>query len=270
MPRSFTPRAIPAAVSPAVEDDEDRPTAIPAFDPEAFARASENRQRAAIEGGESTIDQARRLHAGGEHERALFLVTRLLELTPSHAEASALAGACRVAIERACVAAIGSPGDVLVSKVSPSELRRFALDPVAGFLFSRIDGATTVEEVLDICGLPRAEALRHLANLRSRGIVGVRGERSPLDPVVTVEDDGETHSGVLPIVSLPRTDAIPMLLLTDDELAQASLDAPDRALLEMVDDHRTLEQIVVDAGLDLVDGTLAFERLAEEGYLTFA
>ncbi len=91
------------------EERHERPTIVPDFDPEDFARDSEIRQHAAVpEGGEPTIDRARRLHLDGDHEQALFLLTRLMELAPLHPEASTLSNDCRQALERDCLAAIGS------------------------------------------------------------------------------------------------------------------------------------------------------------------
>jgi len=34
-----------------------------------------------------------------------------------------------------------------------------------------VDGVSTVEEVLDICGMPRLEALKTLADLLERGAI---------------------------------------------------------------------------------------------------
>ena len=48
------------------------------------------------------------------------------------------------------------------------------LDPRAAFLLSRIDGAMTVEDVLDVSGMPRLEALRGLALLVRRGAVVIK------------------------------------------------------------------------------------------------
>lgn len=159
---------------------DERPTIVPEFDPEDFARDTEIKRRAAIAvGGEPTIDQARRLHLDGDHEQALFLLTRLLELAPLHPEASKLARDCRQELERDCLAAVGSESAVLVGAVSPEELKRFTLDNVSCFLLSRMDGATTVEAILDISGLPRLLALRHLRGLIARGIVAVASRMKP-------------------------------------------------------------------------------------------
>ena len=109
------------------KESGDRPTLIPSFDPEAFARESEHRRRAAP----------------------------AVEASP----------------EEQCVAAICSIDSILVQAVSSDELKRMPLDNVGGFLLSLLDGATDVESVLDICGLPRPLALQHLRELVERGIV---------------------------------------------------------------------------------------------------
>jgi hypothetical protein len=157
-----------------IDDDfsesDERPTAIPPFDPEAFARDSETRQRTAPN-ATSTMDEAGKLHADGQYEDALFVMARLLETSPPHPEASALSVKCRAALERQCIAEIGSERAILIAAATPDELKEFALDNVSGFLVSLLDGTTDVETVLDLSGLPRLLALRHLRDLLRRGIV---------------------------------------------------------------------------------------------------
>jgi hypothetical protein len=157
----------------------ERATVVPAYDPEAFARDSELRQRVVPEAAdtEPTIDRARQLHREGQHEPALFLLTRLLELAPLHPEGSTLATECRAALERECLSAIGSASSVLVQAITAEELKTFSLDNVSAFLFTQIDGATDVETILDIAGLPRLLALRHLRGLVERGIVAAASSR---------------------------------------------------------------------------------------------
>ncbi|HEX8951177.1 MAG TPA: hypothetical protein VF945_04995, partial [Polyangia bacterium] len=48
------------------------------------------------------------------------------------------------------------------------------LEPRSAFLLSRIDGAMSVEDVLDVSGMPRLEALRVMALLVRRGAVVIR------------------------------------------------------------------------------------------------
>src|ERR1700722_16111637 len=133
-PSKTPPTGRPARQAP--ESDE-RPTVVPAFDPEVFARDSEVKQRAANAARhEPTIDRARQLHLSGEHDRALSVLTHLLDLAPLHAEATKLSIECRDTLERECLSAVGSASAILVSAVSPAELKAFALDNVSGFLFS--------------------------------------------------------------------------------------------------------------------------------------
>jgi hypothetical protein len=51
------------------------------------------------------------------------------------------------------------------------ELASAPLGPRAAFLLSRIDGSLTIDEILDVSGMPRLEAFRHLCQLFLRGIL---------------------------------------------------------------------------------------------------
>jgi hypothetical protein len=156
------------------DDASDRPTLVPDFDPEEFARDSEVRERASFRLlDEPTTLEARRLLRAREPEQALHLLEGLLELAPFHAEANAVSRECRAALEREWLAALGSGSAVLAVRVTPDELKRFALDHVSGFLLSLMDGSTDLETLLDLSGLPRLLALRNLRGLVARGIVEV-------------------------------------------------------------------------------------------------
>ncbi len=51
------------------------------------------------------------------------------------------------------------------------ELASAPISPRAAFLLSRIDGTLTLDEILDVSGMPRLEAYRHLCQLFLRGIL---------------------------------------------------------------------------------------------------
>jgi len=51
------------------------------------------------------------------------------------------------------------------------ELASAPISPRAAFLLSRIDGMLTIDEILDVSGMPRLEAYRHLTQLFLRGIL---------------------------------------------------------------------------------------------------
>jgi hypothetical protein len=59
--------------------------------------------------------------------------------------------------------------------LSRPELNATDLDHREYFLISLMDGATTIETILDICGMPSDEALAILESLERRGIVQVDG-----------------------------------------------------------------------------------------------
>jgi hypothetical protein len=64
--------------------------------------------------------------------------------------------------------------DQLVSvAVPPDQIRWLSLDHRAGFLLSLVDGGSSIEELLDISGMPRLEALRILFNLHEQRIVSL-------------------------------------------------------------------------------------------------
>jgi hypothetical protein len=281
---SLPPRKTPpeAPIGDGAED-EHRPTLVPNFDPSDFARDSEIRQRAsAAGGGEPTIDQARRLHVDGENEKALFLVAHLLQLAPLHPEATKLAVECRRALERQCLAALGSDSAIYVATVSTDELKRFALDNVSAFLLSHLDGATSVETVLDISGLPRLLVLRHLRNLIERGIItlasGLRAsppqpQRNALNsPMTSGQDDGDSIvESVSPTSSegLAALDAVPLLLVAHEDLHAIVFESRARSVLAYIDEHRTVEEVLAAAQVGIVDGLAIFERLAEDGVVSF-
>ena len=55
-----------------------------------------------------------------------------------------------------------------------NDLRTLQLDHRAGFVVSLVDGASTVEMLLDVCGMPEDEALRLLTTLAAQGIIAMR------------------------------------------------------------------------------------------------
>jgi hypothetical protein len=69
---------------------------------------------------------------------------------------------------------LGSRAHVPVQRLSPERARELALDNWAGFILSMIDGATSIEEILDTAPIPPHVALRILCELRDQGVIDVR------------------------------------------------------------------------------------------------
>jgi hypothetical protein len=182
VPLPGSPSKTPPTGRPALPEPEsdERRTVVPDFDPAAFARDSEIKQRAASAvRQEPTLARARQLHSVGQYEEALFALGQLLELAPLQAEATKLSVECREALERECLSSVGSASAILVLAVTPEELKTFALDSVSGFLLSLMDGGTDVQTLLDICGLPRLVALRRLRGMIEHGILVVASRVQP-------------------------------------------------------------------------------------------
>ena len=55
--------------------------------------------------------------------------------------------------------------------VSPEEVQWLSLDHRAGFLLSLVDGQSTVDEILDISGMTRLDALKIINDLAERQVV---------------------------------------------------------------------------------------------------
>jgi hypothetical protein len=72
---------------------------------------------------------------------------------------------------------IGSLEGCPVLAISPEELVRRNIDHRAGFLLSRVDGQSSVEDILDVCAMPRTDALRILGDLIEDGIVWIVTDR---------------------------------------------------------------------------------------------
>ena len=64
------------------------------------------------------------------------------------------------------------PRSLLVAAGKAADLARHKdLDPRVGFLFSLIDGSSTLEEVADASGIAQSEVVRLVEDLIARGLV---------------------------------------------------------------------------------------------------
>jgi hypothetical protein len=69
---------------------------------------------------------------------------------------------------------IDNPAAVPILAISPIEFHEHAIDSRAAFLLSRIDGVLTIEDILDVSGMPRLEAYRYLCGMLRQGILALR------------------------------------------------------------------------------------------------
>jgi hypothetical protein len=104
-------------------------------------------------------------------ERAVAAVDLALSEDPSSALAQKLIHRNRETIMSVFQAYLGDLQRTPQLARPLHELASAPISPRAAFLLSRIDGLLSIDEILDVCGMPRLEAYRYLCQLFLRGIL---------------------------------------------------------------------------------------------------
>lgn len=136
-----------------------------AHKPQTPAVASEAPQQSQV----SAAD----LYAVGDFSGALALAEQRLQEAPEDELAQNYRQRCQEVLTKMWTARLGSLDKALRVAVPPDQIRWLSVDHRAGFVLSLLDGHSTIDEVLDICGMPRLQALRILAELLNRGAIEV-------------------------------------------------------------------------------------------------
>lgn len=150
-PRPGDPRALP---------EEERPDALGLVE----------RSRPSQPNVDLAVEMADR-YALGDFTGALRAAELLLGRDPEHGEALRYAQSSRDRLVQLYTSRLGSMDRVPRVAVPDSEVRWLGLDHKAGFLLSRVDGEQTLEEIIDVSGMPRLEALKTLAELLEAGAI---------------------------------------------------------------------------------------------------
>ena len=119
------------------------------------------------------VGEMEELYALDDLPGALRFAELILGREPDNPQALRCAEKSRERLIGLYVSKIGDLNAVPVAAVNDSEMRWLGLDHRAGFLLSRVDSMSTVDEILDICGMPRLEALKTLVDLLERGAIRV-------------------------------------------------------------------------------------------------
>jgi hypothetical protein len=109
----------------------------------------------------------------GDFSGALVLAEGILEHDTENADALLYAEHCRDVLKQMYLSRLGGVRRVPQVAMGPEELRWLALDHRAGFLLSLVDGRCTVDEVLDMSGMPDLDALRVLMQLLQQNVIKV-------------------------------------------------------------------------------------------------
>jgi hypothetical protein len=110
-------------------------------------------------------------YAVGDFSRALQIAEELLARSPDDISARRCAQNCRDVLTQMFAARIGPLDQVITVVVGPEEIQWLSLDHRAGFLLSLVDGQSTVDEILDISGMTRLDALKIIHDLAERQVV---------------------------------------------------------------------------------------------------
>jgi hypothetical protein len=113
------------------------------------------------------------LYATGDFSGALEIAETLLAADSGDLEAQRFSTSCRDVLTQMLQSRIGSFEQIVQVALSPEELRWLTLDHRAGFLLSLVDGTSSIEELLDIAGMPKLETLRILINLVEQRVVRI-------------------------------------------------------------------------------------------------
>jgi hypothetical protein len=120
------------------------------------------------------IDLLHDRFVGGDYDAALTLAEGILEVEPSHVEAQRYADSCRDMLRQMYLSRVGGGEQVPRVVMSPEQLRWLTLDHRTGFLLSCVDGQSSIDEILDVCGMPGLDAVRILYELFEKGVVEMR------------------------------------------------------------------------------------------------
>jgi hypothetical protein len=110
----------------------------------------------------------------GDYSGSLVIAESLLSDDPRHREAKKYADNCRGILEQMYTARLGALDRVPFVAVPLEQLRWLSIDHRAGFVLSHVDGVSTLEQILDVSGMPLLDTLRILYELVQHRVVGFR------------------------------------------------------------------------------------------------
>lgn len=122
-----------------------------------------------------TIDLSTEMHdrfALGDYTAALRIAELLLGRLPEDDAARRVSASCRERLGQLHGSRLGAPSRVPHVAIELADVRWLGLDHRAGFLLSQVDGEHSLEELIDISGMPRLEALRTFVELLDVGAIG--------------------------------------------------------------------------------------------------
>ena len=121
----------------------------------------------------SAIAAMKDRYAMGDFSGALVVAEGIIADSPGDPEAPRYAQSCRDVLTQMYSARLGSLEQIVAVAVPSDQVRWLTLDHRAGFLLSLIDGGSSVEQLLDISGMTRLDALRILYQLLDQRVISL-------------------------------------------------------------------------------------------------
>lgn len=174
-PRSPIPRRIPVLEPPDPLDDFGSPLdLVDAFQgttegeqPAPAARSAPAKNRTPS----TSVPDMQDRYAVGDFTGALVVAESILDQNPDDEDAKRYAQSCREVLTQMYAARIGPMDQVAVVAVPTDQITWLSLDHRAGFLLSLVDGVSSIEEILDISGMTRLDALRIMYTLVQQNVI---------------------------------------------------------------------------------------------------
>jgi hypothetical protein len=178
-PRTASERRIPVLEPPDPLDEMSSPLGmVEAFrgaahsDPHIPVGRREARSSVPPEAATSTtVPDMQDRYAVGDFTGALVVAESILDTNPDDEDAKRYAQSCREVLTQMYAARIGPMDQVAVVAVPPDQITWLSLDHRAGFLLSLVDGVSSIEEILDISGMTRLDALRIMYTLVQQNVI---------------------------------------------------------------------------------------------------
>jgi len=175
-PRSPIPRRMPALEPPDPPDELGSPLDLV----DTYQNTSEGEHGAPLPHAapssspgapSSTVPDMQDRYAVGDFTGALVIAESILDANPDDEDAKRYAQSCREVLTQMYAARIGPMDQVAVVAVPPDQITWLSLDHRAGFLLSLVDGVSSIEEILDISGMTRLDALRIMYTLVQQNVI---------------------------------------------------------------------------------------------------
>ncbi len=134
----------------------------------------EHRSRPPASGPSPVTEMADRF-ALGDFTAALRLAELVLGAEPENRQAVETARASRQKLAQLYGSRLGPLDRVPRRTVLDSEIRWLGLDHRDGFVLAQVDGGHTIEEIIDVTGMPALEVLKTLVELLDVGAIAFEG-----------------------------------------------------------------------------------------------